>query len=234
MASPGPAYFVGPIQRRGVYGDFFAPTTLAQPAKAPFVPNDPSIPLRARALTQDVQAAVNLLLAVRTQPLTPQEIAGILGRPRGLCDFAPPNLTLTLPAPRPITVVPAGRHGSREAADRRERLDVLRARLDAFKAQREAAEQALIQTEEGAIEARQTVLRRVRVRPIPKPVETYVPVVKAVAQHNTAIAHHQNILNQIHAHQLEAQRIERKIQEVDEEAALYLMHWLMMETEWDE
>lgn len=201
----------------------------------PTVPGDWNTGIRVKGVYTDF-AAPNLILNTLAPPppapLLPQDISGIRLDAKGLrSDFLPPNLTLLLPvAPLPVSTG-AGRHKSRQAAHQRHRLDILRAQIDAFKGQRADAELALIRTEDVEVRARTRVLKRVRLK---KPVEQYAQVSRAITQRNVALERHRAILRQLEQAQATHAQIEREIEAADEEAALYLMHFLMMETEWRE
>lgn len=231
------------IRAKGVFTDF-SPPNLALSTLVPLSPTTPQdisgIRIEYRWVRGDTffpNLSLSTLAPAAVIPLLPQDISGIRLDAQGLrSDFLPPNLTLTLPVPPPIPAsTPAGRHGTRSQARRRRQLDVLRAKLDAFREQRIEADQALMRAEEGEIQVRAKLLKRVKVKPLTKPLEEYAPVKKAVAQRTVVMERHRSILEQIRAHQLEAERIQREIEdERDEEAALHLMHYLMMETAWYE
>lgn len=229
------------IRAKGVFTDF-SPPNLTLSTLIPLSPATPQdisgIRLEYRWVRGD-DLPINLLplrLATVT-PIAPQDLSGIRldARTTG-SDFAPPNLTLFLPVPPPPPPsTGAGRHGTRQQARRRRQLDVLRAKMEAFKEQRLEADRALMASEEGELRARAKLLKRVRVKPLVKPLEEYAPIKKAVAQRTVATERHRSILEQIRWHQLEAERIERELAaeetaRQDEEAAIHLMHYLMMES----
>jgi hypothetical protein len=184
-------------------------------------------------------APPNLILNTLTPPppapVLPQDISGIRIEPRALrSDFAPPNLTLILPT-APISTA-AGRHKSRAEAHRRHHRDVLRAQVEAFKAQRRAAEEALENSENREARERTKVLKRLRVKatPIKKPLEQYAPVKRAIMQRNTNLQRYHDILGSLIRAQQMRDQAERELQQADEDAALYLMQFLIMETPWHE
>lgn len=238
----------GALSVRGVFTDFTPPNLSLSllVGKAPLLPVEGSPRATYRGLYTDFTPP-NLLLSTFAPapptPLLPQDISGIRLDARGLrSDFLPPNLTLTLPVAPITVVVPAGRHGSAAEARRRRELEVLHAKLEAFKEQRIEAERALIGIEDREVKARTQVLKRVKVRGeapgsgLRKPIEHYAPVAKVIAQRTVALERQRAILNSIREHQAQAQRIEREneVERVDIEAATHFMQFLMQEIGWDE
>jgi hypothetical protein len=84
------------------------------------------------------------------------------------------------------------------------------------------------------------VLKRVRVKStgqplkLKKPLEQYAPIQRAITQRNDALAQYRAILQHLARAQEEHDRIERELQQADEEAALYFIQFLMLEADWRE
>lgn len=226
------------ITAKGIWSDFYPENLILStllPVTAPNHPQDMQGTF-TRGVYEDFSPPdliLNTLAPPPPAPLLPQDISGIRIEARGLSThWDVPNLTLFLPIPPPITIHPAGRHKSRAEAHRRWHKDVLRARVEALKAQRKAAEEALENYETREVRERTKVLTKIRVRPgkelhgLRKPLEQYAPVKKAIAQRTDSLANYRAILQHLARAQSE---YEAHLAEADEEAALHFMHFLMWE-----